>query len=103
MQVRDVVLKALEESRQSKVIGTSLEAKVRLTGAGIDEYAKDLPALFITSQVVLEAGTELRVTIEKADGHKCERCWKYATDIASDQKYPSVCGPCAAALRDMLG
>ena len=32
MEVRDVVLKALEEARQAKLIGTSLEARVRLQG-----------------------------------------------------------------------
>ena len=32
MEVRDVVLKALEEARQAKFIGTSLEARVRLAG-----------------------------------------------------------------------
>ena len=36
MEVRDVVLKALEEARQAKLIGTSLEARVRLAGANID-------------------------------------------------------------------
>ena len=99
--VRDVVLKALEEARQSKFIGAPLEARVRLAGAGVDDYAADLPALFIVSQVVLEPGAEIKATVEKADGVKCERCWKYSTAVGQDAQYPTVCGACATALREM--
>jgi isoleucyl-tRNA synthetase len=50
--------------------------------------------------VHLEQG-EFKVTVEKAEGVKCERCWKYSTDVGSDSKYPTVCAACAAALREM--
>jgi isoleucyl-tRNA synthetase len=97
LEVRGVVLKALEEARQAKIIGTSLEARVRLAGAGVDDYAADLPALFITSQVVLEPGDELKVAVERAEGAKCERCWKYSEFSGR------VCEPCSDALREMFG
>jgi isoleucyl-tRNA synthetase len=101
MEVRDVVLKALEEARQAKLIGTSLEARVRLQGyAG---FEAELPSVFIVSQVVLEPGNELRAIIEKADGVKCERCWKYSTAVGQDAEFPTVCDSCSAALRDMRG
>ena len=103
MEVRSVVLKALEEARQVKFIGTSLEARVRLTGAEIDDYAAELPALFIVSQVVLEPGEDLRVTVERADGVKCERCWKYSTFVGEDAAWPTVCDSCSDALKEMLG
>ena len=80
-EVRDAVLKALEEARQAKVIGAPLEARVRLRGAGVDDYASDLPGLFIVSQVILEPGDELSVAVERAEGEKCERCWKYSTKV----------------------
>jgi isoleucyl-tRNA synthetase len=97
LEVRSVVLKALEEARQAKFIGTSLEARVRLAGAQLDDYADDLPALFIVSQVELEPGSELKVTVERAEGTKCERCWKYSV-------FPGpVCDSCADALKEMLG
>ena len=96
LEVRSVVLKALEEARQAKFIGTSLEARLRLQGADLDDYAADLPALFITSQVILEPGDELKVTVERAEGAKCERCWKYSEFTGR------VCAPCSEALREML-
>ena len=101
MEVRDVVLKALEEARQAKLIGTSLEARVRLQG--YKGFEAELPSVFIVSQVVLEPGEELRAIIESADGVKCERCWKYSTAVGKDAEFPTVCDSCSAALRDMLG
>jgi len=90
-------LKALEEARQAKVIGTSLEARVRLAGAQVDDYADGLPELFVVSQVELAPGDELRATVERAQGTKCERCWKYSV-------FPGpVCDSCADALKEMLG
>jgi isoleucyl-tRNA synthetase len=107
LAVREVVLKSLEGARQDKFIGAPLEARVRIeadpaTYALLAEYGPDLPALFIVSQVVLEPGEQLRATIERADGAKCERCWKYAAEVGSDPDFPTVCGACSGALREML-
>jgi isoleucyl-tRNA synthetase len=106
MEVREVVLKALEEARQVKFIGAPLEARVRLQAGAdlhplLEQYAADLPSLFITSQVAVERGDALRATVERADGVKCERCWKYSTLVGSDPEYPAVCDTCAAALKEM--
>ena len=109
MPVREAVLKSLETARQEKFIGAPLEARVRL-GAGGDlyqllgEYESELPGLFIVSQVALEnsGGPELTVQVERADGEKCERCWKYLLDVGQDQAFPSVCLGCASALKEML-
>ena len=99
MEVRTVVLKSLEEARQAKAIGTGLEARVRLSG--YRDFEADLPGLFIVSQVVLEPGDELKATVERADGTKCERCWKYSTHVGEDARFATVCEHCAAALKEM--
>ena len=87
-QVRDEVNKALELKRNEKLIGKSLEAKVLLFCDGelldfLKGVEKELAAAFIVSQVKLEQGKgefateldDLTITVEKADGEKCERCW----------------------------
>ena len=56
--VRDQVLKSLETARNDKFIGASLEAKVRVAADGdtyrlLEQYAGELPAFFIVSQVAL--------------------------------------------------
>ena len=108
--VRDVVLKQLEVARQEKFIGAPLEALVRLKAGDklyplLDEYLNDLPGLFIVSQVALERapGDELSVEIERAQGEKCERCWKYTTDVGVDPDFPTICAACRDAVKDILG
>ncbi|HEY1214397.1 MAG TPA: class I tRNA ligase family protein [Bryobacteraceae bacterium] len=107
--VRDQVLKALDTARQDKVIGSSLEAAVFLEADGelyslLEKYAVDLPSWFIVSQVGLERKpvNELLVRVERARGDKCERCWKYTTDVGSNEEFPTVCASCAAVLPEFL-
>ncbi len=45
---------------------------------------------------------EIAVKIERADGAKCERCWKYTTDVGADPQYPTACASCAAVARALV-
>src|SRR4029077_14758725 len=90
MEVRGDVLKSLDTARNEKLIGAPLEARVRLSANGdlyplLEQYAGELPALFIVSQVALNRtdAAGLQVGVERAEGAKCERCWKYTTDVGS--------------------
>ena len=110
MEVRDQVLKSLEVARQDRVIGAPLEAQVQISANGdlfplLQEYLDELPGLFIVSQIHLQQAPqgELQVTVSRAEGIKCERCWKYKNDIGSDPKFPTICASCARAVRDFLG
>jgi len=109
MQVRDVVLKFLDTARNEKLIGAPLEARVRLSANGelytlLEQYADELPGLFIVSQVELDraAGDELGVQVERATGIKCERCWKYTMDVGADPNFPTVCASCARAVHEIV-
>jgi isoleucyl-tRNA synthetase len=102
--IRDEVLKALEDARNSKQIGSSLEAKVVLTADRettlfLLDYYPELRYLFIVSQVEVQEGDALKVDIQKADGMKCERCWNYSVRVGEYERYPTVCERCAEALR----
>jgi isoleucyl-tRNA synthetase len=110
MEVRDAVLKELENKRQEKFIGAPLEARVTLAAGGdlysiLARYAEELPGLFIVSEVALtnQAAGPVRVTVERATGTKCERCWKYTHDVGSDGRFPSLCRACSEAVTDILG
>ena len=103
IEVRDTVLKSLETARNDKLIGAPLEARVSLSADGdlytlLEQYAGELPALFIVSQVALRRAGTLGVQVERAEGRKCERCWKYTTDTGTDARFPTICGPCAEAV-----
>ncbi|MEJ7849077.1 MAG: isoleucine--tRNA ligase [Pyrinomonadaceae bacterium] len=104
--IRDEVLKALEEARIAKQIGSSLEAKVILTADKettmfLLDYYEDLRYTFIVSQVEVHEGDAMNVEIQKADGEKCERCWNYSTRVGDFEKYPTVCERCFAALNEI--
>jgi isoleucyl-tRNA synthetase len=104
--IRDEVLKALEEARNAKQIGSSLEAKVVLmtdaeTTRFLLNYFTDLRYLFIVSQVEVHEGEAFSVRIDKADGAKCERCWNYSIRVGEFEQYPTVCERCNDALQEI--
>jgi isoleucyl-tRNA synthetase len=109
-EVRDEVLRALETARASKLIGGSLEAQVRIEASGatynlLEHYKDELRYIFIVSQVVLNPASEadrlLKVSIARADGEKCERCWNYSTRVGCSERYPTVCERCVAVLDEI--
>jgi isoleucyl-tRNA synthetase len=110
--VRDDVLRALEEARNQKLIGTGLEAKVTIkasekTYSILDRYRDQLRYLFIVSEVELEkegasnGSGPVSVQVSRASGQKCERCWNYSTRVGEDLKYPTVCERCSAVLKEL--
>jgi len=108
MEVRGDVLKSLENARNEKLIGAPLEARVSLSADGdlfplLEQYARELPALFIVSEVALDRSEgALAVRVDRAAGRKCERCWKYTTDTGSNAKFPTICAACAGSVEEML-
>jgi len=110
--VRDRVLAAIEPLRKDKKIGSSLQAKVVLSAAKADlafleAHAELLPTLFIVSEVELrpapadvEAHEEMmpHVTIERAAGVKCERCWRYVPTVSTAPEWAGLCERCQDAL-----
>jgi isoleucyl-tRNA synthetase len=114
LAVRTEVLKALEEARQSKLIGANLEAQVTITAgepvyAVLKRYQDQLRYLFIVSAVTLAQGASgngtsgVTVQVAKADGKKCERCWNYSIHVGEDAAYPTVCERCSAVLKEIGG
>jgi len=109
--VRDKVSKSLEDDRQSKKIGTSLEARLILRcGPKAHEYLSTfepgLRFLFVVSEVTLVedprlSADEVEVTVERASGQKCERCWNYLPEVGSFSDVPNVCARCHEALEEM--
>ena len=112
--IREDVNKALELARKQKVIGKSLEAKVTLGCEGelydfLKSVEKELTTAFIVSAVEIVntpsgdfAGDVegLKVTISKADGEKCERCWTFSNTVGQDIEHPTLCSRCAAIIKE---
>ena len=115
--VRDEALKALEGARNAKKISSGLEAKVILHASHsladlLEKHAGILPALLIVSQVQLGGAMEppilrpitlpgLEISVARASGKKCERCWNYSTHVGENKRYPTVCERCSEALAEI--
>jgi isoleucyl-tRNA synthetase len=103
--LRERVLGRIEPLRKDKQIGSSLQARVVLTtsnddAAFLEGYKSELPMLFIVSDVQLRPGNgnTTDITIERADGVKCERCWRVVKSVSSDPAWAGICDRCQDAL-----
>ena len=105
--IRDDVLVALEKKRNDKVIGKSLEAKVILHAKeDLSDILPELDKAFIVSQVELADGEGefkgnyegLSVTVEKATGEKCARCWTYSDTVGKCAAHADLCARCASVI-----
>ena len=84
--VRQQVNIAIEEKRSNKIIGSSLEAdiEISLPKAEFDLLQEiDPQELFITSNVTQKISEDRNtsVTVKKAEGTKCSRCWKIVKKV----------------------
>jgi isoleucyl-tRNA synthetase len=112
LAIRENVLAHIEPLRKDKQIGSSLQARVTLTAAPgelalLERYLNDLPMLFIVSEVELRPGPAAaaaagdglpEVIIERARGVKCERCWRYVSQVSGDPAWAGLCSRCQDAL-----
>lgn len=109
LEIREQVQKEMEKAREARLIGNSLEARLVFQAPGevfdlLEEFRHDLPSLFIVSEVEVSpvGDGELVVSVVRAGGQKCERCWNYSASVGQDPVYPAVCGRCARVLRNEM-
>lgn len=112
LEVRDRVLKALEEARAEKRIGNSLGARVELTPSSqtaelLRTVKEDLEQIFIVSQVQVNEPSatvseeqKAVVQVEPAEGEKCERCWNHSPSVGKHEDHPTLCDRCATIVRE---
>ncbi len=110
-RVRRVVTGALEVQRTEKVIGASLEAAphVYVDAATATQLPSDFTDICITSDIKISTDPApsgafkmpespgIAVHFERAEGTKCQRCWKVLPDVGRFAN-PGVCERCNTAL-----
>ncbi|SLN72666.1 Isoleucine--tRNA ligase [Roseovarius albus] len=112
-RVRRAVTASLEMQRQDKVIGSSLEAAPVVHVE--DAETRDLLATFDVDDLCITSGLTISgdpapaeafrvpeidgigVVFEKAEGEKCQRCWKILPDVGR-HAHPGTCQRCNDAL-----
>jgi isoleucyl-tRNA synthetase len=108
MKLRDEVLRVLEGLRQEQKIASNQQASVSIecndeeligliNDFGVDAFA----ALCIVSEVKLQNASELKVTAQKSDNPKCERCWNYLPSVGADTEYEDLCRRCAEVVKGL--
>jgi isoleucyl-tRNA synthetase len=115
IRVREQVNAAIEEQRKLKIVGTSLEAHVAIRARGdllalLESHRFQLPMLFIVSKVTLQdaAGNEasrpdeatVAISVARAEGSRCVRCWRYVDEIASEAVHAGLCDRCIEAVSE---
>ena len=116
LELRDDVLKALEEARNEKLIGKSLTAKVTLylredMKRLVDSISENIAQIFIVSACEI-AGTydeapekalkldHAAVLVTKAEGETCERCWVVTPYVGEDPDHPTLCPRCSTVVKE---
>ncbi len=125
LDARSAVNARLEELREKKVIGSSLQGSVTVdsddpaAAALLKRYAETLPMLFIVSRAALgpaassapeRSDAELHealasggarswsVEASSAEGEKCQRCWRIVPSISTAPDSAGLCERCVDAL-----
>ena len=104
-ELRDDVKKSLETFIKDKTIKSSLEAKVTLAASGdklafLKKAENELATAFIVSEVeIIENSSDLEISIEKAEGEKCERCWVISKTVGENSEHPTLCSRCCDNLK----
>ena len=111
IEIKELASKKLEEAREEKLIGQTLEAKVTVSANKENELYQIIKNnknliedVLIVSELELKEDSskekeELSVNISRAEGEKCERCWKYTKDVGIDEKNPTICKRCSEVLK----
>ena len=70
-------------------------ASIKGQGSTFQAPAQE-PVWNVDFNAVTDTSTTLTVT--KADGQKCERCWHYRADVGENAEHPTLCGRCFSNL-----
>jgi isoleucyl-tRNA synthetase len=123
LMLRESVNAGLEQARSQEEIGSSLEASIFIQPlASTWNFLKDLnhevlELLFLVSNVEVlppegagdlytshavlaeeEVDGEYKVTIVRAVGDKCQRCWQYKETVGAYVDHPHLCTRCHTAV-----
>jgi len=101
LEIREKVLAANEKLRQEKVIGSNLQAALKINFGSDFKHAFEninLLNLALGSWDIQAAPTALKDTIEvlseKSALEKCDRCWRHIKDVKD-----GLCPRCAEAIK----
>jgi isoleucyl-tRNA synthetase len=106
LALREEVTRELEQARQQKIVGNSLEAKVcielprnKLAYSWFDDVAT-LEEILILSDLRLVDGVETKAVVGRTDFAKCARCWRHRDTVGKSDAHPELCDRCEVVVSD---
>ena len=120
LEIREIVMRALERQREAGVIGSSLQAEIKINITVdnlykfLDNYKSILNMFFIVSDTQIQkvsqllqpeslsSGEQLEIIVEKSRNKKCQRCWNYTKDVGKDKEFEDICLRCVQVLRGRI-
>ena len=104
LRLRGIVGQAIEQARQEKVIGNTLEARVILNSDSdvTDIIPKEeLEEFFILSDLTIHRANEPSATVTKTPYQKCARCWRHRSTVGTSTAHPDLCDRCESVVSAM--
>ncbi len=113
IEIRNDVNKALELSRNDKLVGKSLDAEVVVAAKGelydfLKNIEPELSEIFITSNAIVEEnapegayeGDVVAVKVEASKHEKCGRCWVHSETVGTIEGFDGICADCVRKLTE---
>jgi isoleucyl-tRNA synthetase len=96
---RTIVLKELETKRIEGVIGSSLQARIKIMAnqelyTVLNKLGGDLKFAYMVSDIELILGDINSVEVVLASANKCERCWHYSDTVGTNIEHATICKRC---------
>jgi isoleucyl-tRNA synthetase len=106
LEIRSEVYRVIENARAEKLISHPLEARVEVSLDGNDfqlmkGMEAQLPSIFIVSEFVVSEGNR-DITVKKAEGKKCDRCWMFLRSVGESHEHPGLCDRCVSVVGKMI-
>jgi isoleucyl-tRNA synthetase len=104
LRLRGIIGQAIEQARQEKLIGNTLEARVVLNSDSdvTNKIPKEeLEEFLILSDLTIHRAKEVSALVTKTPYKKCARCWRHRPTVGTSKAHPDLCDRCESVVSAM--
>jgi isoleucyl-tRNA synthetase len=101
LRLRGTIGQAIEQARQEKTIGNTLEARVILNSDSdvLEKIPKEeVEEFFILSDLTIQPAKEASASVTKTPYKKCARCWRHRPTVGTSKVHPDLCDRCESVV-----
>ena len=100
LEVRNLVNKEIEALREKSIVGSSLQAEVKIsapleTYESLNSFEDELKYILITSDALVSSSKkDFKIEVKASKNKKCDRCWHYVSSVGQNSEHPTICHRC---------